>query len=99
MPDGYDVDIARRLAKDRGVKLEIVSVANENRTPTLLTGEADVIAATLQITPERAESVLFTLPYSMHQSRLWLPACSSKVIPLRRLSCCGPRSASHARNR
>jgi polar amino acid transport system substrate-binding protein len=67
-PDGYDVEIARMLAKDLGVQLEIVSVTNENRIPTLLTGKADVIAATLQITPERAKSVLFTSPYGMHQS-------------------------------
>ena len=67
-PDGYDVDIAKLLAKDLGVQLEIVSVTNENRIPTLLTGKADVIAATLQITPERAKSVLFTSPYGMHQS-------------------------------
>ncbi|AMJ61494.1 ABC transporter substrate-binding protein [Bosea sp. PAMC 26642] len=67
-PDGYDVDIAKMLAKDLGVALEIVSVTNENRIPTLLTGKADVIAATLQITPERAKSVLFTSPYGMHQS-------------------------------
>lgn len=67
-PDGYDVDIARMLAKDLGVQLEIVSVTNENRIPTLLTGKADIIAATLQITPERAKSVLFTAPYGMHQS-------------------------------
>jgi polar amino acid transport system substrate-binding protein len=56
------------LAKDLGVQREIVSVTNENRIPTLLTGKADVIAATLQITPERAKSVLFTSPYGMHQS-------------------------------
>lgn len=67
-PDGYDVDIARMLAKELGVQLEIVSVTNENRIPTLLTGKADVIAATLQITPERAKSVLFTAPYGMHES-------------------------------
>src|SRR3954447_7576952 len=39
-PDGYDVDIAKMLAKDLGVELEIVSVTNENRIPTLLTGKA-----------------------------------------------------------
>lgn len=67
-PDGYDVEVAKLMAKDLGVELEIVPVTNENRIPTLLTGKADVIAATLQITPERAKSVLFTSPYGMHQS-------------------------------
>ncbi len=68
MPDGYDVEIARLLAKELGVQLEIVPVTNENRIPTLLTGKVDVIAATLQITSERAKSVLFSSPYGMHQS-------------------------------
>lgn len=67
-PDGYDVEIARMLAKELGVQLEIVPVNNENRIPSLLTGKADVIASTLQITPERAKSVLFTAPYGMHES-------------------------------
>lgn len=67
-PDGYEVDIAKMLAADLGVQLEIVPVTNENRIPTLMTGKADVIASTLQITSERAKSVLFTAPYGMHQS-------------------------------
>src|SRR3546814_15628265 len=41
-PDGYDADVARQLAKDLGVKLNIVPVTGPNRIPYLLTNKVDV---------------------------------------------------------
>jgi polar amino acid transport system substrate-binding protein len=75
-PAGYDVDIAKLLAKDLGVTLEIVPVTNESRIPALLTGKADIVISVLQITPERAKSVMFTSPYGMHQSLVLAPAAT-----------------------
>src|SRR3546814_12181523 len=54
-PDGYDADVARQLAKDLGVKLNIVPVTGPNRIPYLLTNKVDVLIASLAITPARAE--------------------------------------------
>jgi len=84
-PAGYDVDMAKLLAKDLGVSLEIVPVTNESRIPTLLTGKADVIISVLQITPERAKSVMFSSPYGMHQSLVFAPA-ETKIASLADLS-------------
>jgi polar amino acid transport system substrate-binding protein len=84
-PDGYDVDMARMLAKDLGVPLEIVPVTNDSRIPTLLTGKIDVIVSVLQITSERAKTVLFTLPYGMHQSLILAPA-ETRIASLSDLS-------------
>src|SRR3546814_19183675 len=42
-PDGYDVDVARLMAKDWGVKLKIVTVKGTNRIPYLLTGTLDLL--------------------------------------------------------
>ncbi|WP_409456839.1 transporter substrate-binding domain-containing protein [Pulveribacter sp.] len=63
-PDGYDADVARLLAKDLGVELEIVPVTGPNRIPFLLTNKVDALVASLAITPERAKQVLFSKPYS-----------------------------------
>ena len=63
-PDGYDADVARLLAKDWGVKANIVPVTGPNRIPYLLTNKIDVLIATFGITAERAKQVLFSNPYS-----------------------------------
>jgi len=63
-PDGYDADVARLLAKDCGVKANIVPVTGPNRIPFLLTNKVDVLVASLAITPERAKQVDFSTPYA-----------------------------------
>jgi polar amino acid transport system substrate-binding protein len=63
-PDGYDADVARLLAKDMGVKLNLVPVTGPNRIPFLLTNKVDLLVASLAITPERAKQVQFSKPYA-----------------------------------
>jgi len=63
-PDGYDADVARLLAKDWGVKVNLVPVTGPNRIPFLLTNKVDLLIASLAITPERAKQVQFSRPYS-----------------------------------
>ncbi|HVR48322.1 MAG TPA: transporter substrate-binding domain-containing protein [Pseudorhodoferax sp.] len=63
-PDGYDADVAKLLAKDLGVKANIVAVTGPNRIPFLLTNKVDVLVASLAITPERAKQVDFSTPYA-----------------------------------
>ncbi|MET3495801.1 transporter substrate-binding domain-containing protein [Variovorax boronicumulans] len=63
-PDGYDADVAKLLAKDWGVKANIVPVTGPNRIPFLLTNKVDVLVASLAITPERAKQVQFSQPYA-----------------------------------
>lgn len=63
-PDGYDADVAKLLAEDMGVTANIVPVTGPNRIPYLLSGQVDVLVASLGITPERAEQVDFSQPYA-----------------------------------
>jgi polar amino acid transport system substrate-binding protein len=63
-PDGYDADVAKLLAKDWGVKANIVPVTGPNRIPFLLTNKVDLLVASLAITPERAKQVDFSQPYA-----------------------------------
>ena len=63
-PDGYDADVAKALAKDMGVKLQLVPVTGPNRIPYLLSGQVDLLVASLGITAERAKKVDFSKPYA-----------------------------------
>jgi polar amino acid transport system substrate-binding protein len=62
-PDGYDVDIAKELAKDMGVKLEVVDTTSSNRIPNLQTNKVDVVFCNFTRTLERAKEISFTDPY------------------------------------
>lgn len=64
-PAGSDVDTAKLLAQDLGVKLDIVSVTNAARVPTLQANRADIVVADLSITPERAQVIDFSIPYAV----------------------------------
>ena len=60
---GYDVELARRMADDLGVELELVSTEAANRIEYLQTGKVDVILANFTVTDERKEQVDFAEPY------------------------------------
>jgi polar amino acid transport system substrate-binding protein len=72
-PDGYDADVARLLAKTWGVKLDLIPVTGPNRIPFVQTGKVDMLLASLAITPERAQQVLFSIPYAAAQIMLNAP--------------------------
>ena len=63
-PDGYDADVAKLLAEDMGVQVNLVPVTGPNRIPYLLSGQVDILVASLGITPERAEQVDFSQGYA-----------------------------------
>ncbi len=60
---GFEIDVARRLAADMGVKVEFVPTAWSGIIPALLTGKFDVIIGGMGILPKRALKVNFTQPY------------------------------------
>jgi len=63
-PAGFDVDIAKLMAADMGVKLEMVPVTIANRIAQLATGKVDVLAAVMGMYPDRTKAVQFSKPYS-----------------------------------
>jgi polar amino acid transport system substrate-binding protein len=63
-PDGYDIEVANLLGKYLGVKVNLVQLTSPNRIPFLMTNKVDLIVATFGITPERAKTVTFSIPYS-----------------------------------
>ncbi|NER79474.1 MAG: transporter substrate-binding domain-containing protein [Leptolyngbya sp. SIO1D8] len=62
--EGYDIDVAKLLASDLGVELELVPVTSDNRIPFLQTGKADLVISSMGANPERAKSVFFSIPYA-----------------------------------
>jgi len=62
-PDGYDVDLAKELANDMGVKLEMVNSTSANRIPNLQTDKVDVVFCNFTRNLERAKEIGFTQPY------------------------------------
>src|ERR1700759_89210 len=67
-PIGSDVETAQLLAKDWGLKLELVPTTGATRIPNVLSGKADIIISTLSVTPERAKVIDFSRPYTILQS-------------------------------
>lgn len=61
---GYDPDLAKEFAEELGVKLQILPVTSANRVQYLLSGQVDVLFATLGITQERLKVVDFSVPYA-----------------------------------
>ena len=60
---GFEIDVAKKLAEDMGVKIEFVPTAWSGIIPALLTGKFDVIIGGMGVTPKRNLKVNFTVPY------------------------------------
>ncbi|GAB4182430.1 MAG: transporter substrate-binding domain-containing protein [Geothermobacteraceae bacterium] len=60
---GFDVDMAKRMAKAMGVKLELVSTAWDGIIPALLTNKFDIIMSGMTLTQERNLKINFAQPY------------------------------------
>ncbi len=60
---GFEVDVAKELAKDMGLEIELVPTKWDGIIPALLTGKFDVIIGGMGITPKRALQVNFSVPY------------------------------------
>ena len=60
---GFDVDMAKRMAKAMDVKLELVSTAWDGIIPALMTGKFDVIMSGMTLTQSRNMTINFATPY------------------------------------
>lgn len=61
--NGYDVQMAKRLADSLGLKLEIVKLEWDGLPPALQSGKIDAIIAGMSPTPERLEQIDFSDSY------------------------------------
>ncbi|RAR26554.1 cysteine ABC transporter substrate-binding protein, partial [Pseudomonas sp. MDMC224] len=61
--DGFDVDIAKELAKRLGVKANFVAQEFSGLIPGLQKGKFDILVSQVTITDERKKQIDFTEPY------------------------------------
>ena len=76
--EGYDVDVAKLIAEDLGVELELVPVTSKQRIPFLETDRVDLVISTMGANPERAKSIWFSAAYAPFYSGAF--AAADKVI-------------------
>ena len=60
---GFEIEVAKKVAKDMGVEIELVPTKWSGIIPALLTGKFDIIIGGMGITPERNLKVNFSIPY------------------------------------
>ncbi|MBS1157867.1 MAG: glnH [Proteobacteria bacterium] len=73
-PRGYDIDTAALLAKDLGVRLELIPVTSTNRIPYLTTGKADLVISSLGRNPDREKVIDFSIAYAPFFNGVFGPA-------------------------
>lgn len=63
-PQGYDIDMAKYLAKQLNVELKLVPVTSANRIPYLQTGKVDLVISSMGKNPAREKVVDFSDAYA-----------------------------------
>ena len=76
---GYDPDIIDQFIPKLGVKAQLVDTAWNGIIPALYAKKFDVIISAMTITKERAEKVLFTMPYADASNVILLRAAEDKI--------------------
>jgi polar amino acid transport system substrate-binding protein len=62
--EGVDIDLAKAIADDIGVKLRIINADFDGFSLAIQNGQADFALAAITITEERAETLDFSIPYA-----------------------------------
>ncbi len=62
-PEGFDLDLLSKVADKIGVPVEFVSVTSPTRIPMLVSGNVDVVAASMTHTVERDRTIDFSITY------------------------------------
>lgn len=71
---GADIALAQQIAKDLGVKLEVVDMKFDGIIPALQAGQVDIGIAAISNTPERAKAIDFSENYESSVQKLVVAA-------------------------
>jgi polar amino acid transport system substrate-binding protein len=80
-PQGYDIDTAALIARELGVKLELVPVTSTNRVPYVTTGKADLVISSLGKNPDREKVLDFSDAYAPFYNGVFGPADIKAAAP------------------
>ncbi len=84
-PQGYDIDMAELIARDLGVKIELVPVTSANRIPYLTTKKVDLVISSLGKNPDREKVIDFAAAYAPFFNGVFGPA-DQKVTKVEELA-------------
>jgi ABC-type amino acid transport substrate-binding protein len=76
-PVGFDIDLMRKIAEHIGVPVELVSVTSPTRIPMLVSGNVDLVAASMTHTRERDKTIDFSITYYTGGQSLLVPNTST----------------------
>ncbi|EUB99790.1 ABC-type transporter, periplasmic subunit family 3 [Rhizobium sp. CF080] len=69
--DGFDIEIAKLVAKELGVQVKFERITGQNRIPLLVNGNVDFLVPSMTITEERAKVLQYVIPYSSNDITVW----------------------------
>ena len=75
-PVGFDIDLVRAIGQRIGVPVELVAVTSPTRIPMLVSGNVDLVAASMTRTAEREQAIDFSITYYTGGQSLLVPAAS-----------------------
>jgi ABC-type amino acid transport substrate-binding protein len=76
-PAGFDIDLVRKVGERLGVPVELVKVTSPTRIPLLVSGNVDLVAASMTHTRERDKTIDFSITYYTGGQSLLVPKASA----------------------
>jgi ABC-type amino acid transport substrate-binding protein len=76
-PAGFDIDLVRKIGARIGVPVELVKVTSATRIPLLVSGNVDLVAASMTHTRERDKAIDFSITYYTGGQSLMVPKDSA----------------------
>ncbi|MBI5418385.1 ABC transporter permease subunit [Candidatus Poribacteria bacterium] len=76
---GFEVDLANAIAKELGVEAKQTQNAWDNLVPSLERGDFDIAMNGIEITPQRQERILFSIPYYIYTEQLTVRADETRI--------------------
>lgn len=81
--DGFDVDIAKEIAKGLDVKVEFVSQEFSGMVAGLQTGKFDMVASQMTITDDRKKEMLFSEPYITNEVKVIVTEDNTEITSVK----------------
>ena len=76
-PVGFDIDLVRKIGARIGVPVELIKVTSATRIPLLVSGNVDLVAASMTHTRERDKTIDFSITYYTGGQSLMVPKASA----------------------
>lgn len=77
--EGFDVDVAKAVAGELGVKPKLIEAISDNRIPFLKNGTADLILSTMTINAERDQEIDFSDPYFIARGSILIKKSDTSI--------------------